>query len=325
MEMEKKKKLNPSAMVFKSNNATLILILVIVISVFSVLNGNYFSIKNATNIFYAATTVGLLAIGETFLIIGGHIDLSCSALAAMNGVLTALLIKSGVPWPVALLIVVIVGVAVGLLNSVLANVFEIQPFIATLAVASVCAGAGYIISDGRPIPVTDRSFINLGTYKVFGFLPVPVIILIVSFIGFGLLLKKTTFGRKIYIIGGNAEAAHLAGISPKSISTILYVLSSVIGSLAGAILAARMHTGAPVAAEGADFDAITAAVLGGVAFTGGKGTMGGCFIGLMIIQCFNIGLSVVGVSSFWQSVAKGLLLIFALILDHFRMKKLSRE
>ena len=313
--MENKKKLKLSEMLLKSNSAILLLILIVVVIVFSVLNGNYFSTQNATNIFYSATTVGLLAIGETFLIIGGHIDLSNSALAAMSGVMVALLIKSGMPWPLAMLLVLLVGAVVGLINSTLANVFSIQPFIATLAVAS----------DGRPIGVTNRSFINLGTYKLFGWIPVPVIILIVSFLVFGFILKKTTFGRKVYIIGGNAEAAHLAGINPKRISTVLYVLSSAIGALVGIILAARMHTGAPTAASGADFDAITAAVLGGVAFTGGKGTMVGCFIGLMIIQCFNTGLSVVGVSSFWQSVAKGLLLVFALVLDHFRMKTVSKN
>ena len=323
--MENKKKLKLSEMLLKSNSAILLLILIVVVIVFSVLNGNYFSTQNATNIFYSATTVGLLAIGETFLIIGGHIDLSNSALAAMSGVMVALLIKSGMPWPLAMLLVLLVGAVVGLINSTLANVFSIQPFIATLAVASICEGVGYIISDGRPIGVTNRSFINLGTYKLFGWIPVPVIILIVSFLVFGFILKKTTFGRKVYIIGGNAEAAHLAGISPKRISTVLYVLSSAIGALVGIILAARMHTGAPTAASGADFDAITAAVLGGVAFTGGKGTMVGCFIGLMIIQCFNTGLSVVGVSSFWQSMAKGLLLVFALVLDHFRMKTVSKN
>ena len=323
--MENKKKLKLSEMLLKSNSAILLLILIVVVIVFSVLNGNYFSTQNATNIFYSATTVGLLAIGETFLIIGGHIDLSNSALAAMSGVMVALLIKSGMPWPLAMLLVLLVGAVVGLINSTLANVFSIQPFIAPLAVASICEGVGYIISDGRPIGVTNRSFINLGTYKLFGWIPVPVIILIVSFLVFGFILKKTTFGRKVYIIGGNAEAAHLAGISPKRISTVLYVLSSAIGALVGIILAARMHTGAPTAASGADFDAITAAVLGGVAFTGGKGTMVGCFIGLMIIQCFNTGLSVVGVSSFWQSVAKGLLLVFALVLDHFRMKTVSKN
>ncbi|MFV0528961.1 MAG: ABC transporter permease [Lachnospiraceae bacterium] len=319
------KKLKISEIVLKSNSAILLLILIVVVVVFSVLNGNYFSTQNATNIFYSATTVGLLAIGETYLIIGGHIDLSNSALAAMSGVLVSLLIRAEVPWGLAMLIVLLIGAVVGLVNSALANVFNIQPFIATLAVASICEGIGYIASNGRPIPVNNRSFINLGTFKIFDWIPIPVIILVVFFLVFGFVLKKTTFGRKVYIIGGNAEAAHLAGISPKHISTVLYILSSAIGALVGILLAARMHTGAPTAASGADFDAITAAVLGGVAFTGGKGTIAGCFVGLMIIQCFNTGLSVVGVSSFWQSVAKGLLLVLALILDHFRMKSVSKN
>lgn len=323
--MKNKKEKKISELILKSDSAILLCILFIVVVVFSVLNSNYFSTQNATNIFYSATTVGLLAIGETFLIIGGHIDLSNSALAAMSGVLIALLIKGGMPWGIAMIVVLLVGAVVGVLNSILANIFKIQPFIATLAVASVCEGTGYIISNGRPISVTNRSFINLGTFRLFGWIPVPVIILMIGFLVFGFILKRTTFGRKVYMIGGNAEAAHLAGINPRKISTVLYILSSVIGALVGIILAARMHTGAPTAASGADFDAITAAVLGGVAFTGGKGTMTGCFIGLMIIQCFNTGLSVIGVSSFWQSVAKGLLLIFALILDHFRMRSMSKN
>ena len=316
--MEKAKNRNLSGLILKSNTVILFFILIVVIAVFSLINHNYFSLQNATNILYSATTVGLLAIGETFLIIGGHIDLSNSALAALAGVIMAMLIQgdNGMAWPVAL--VILIGAVVGLVNSALANIFNIQPFIATLAVASICEGVGYLLSDGRPVSVTNRSFINMGTFKLFDWLPVPAIILIVSFVVFGFILKKTTFGRKVYIIGGNAEAAHLAGINPKHISTVLYVISSAIGALVGIILAARMHTGAPTAAAGADFDAITAAVLGGVAFTGGKGTMVGCFAGLMIIQCFSTGLSVIGVSSFWQSVAKGLLLVMALVIDYFR-------
>ncbi len=320
--MKQKQKL--SQVIFKSNMATLLVILVLIVLVFSVLNKNYLSSTNITNIFYAASTVGLLAIGETFLIICGHIDLSCASVGAMSGVLIAILLRTGMPWPAALLIVLLVGAVVGILNSILASTFKIQPFIATLATSSICSGIGYIISNGRTISITNRAFINVGTYKVFGLIPVPAILLIAFFLIFGFILKRTTFGRKIYIVGGNAEAAHLAGIKPEQIALRLYILSSVIGALAGAVLAARMHVGAPTAVEGSDFDAITAAILGGVAFTGGVGTMGGCFIGLIAIQCFNTGLSVVGVSSFWQSVAKGLLLLFALIFDYFRANRMKK-
>lgn len=323
--MGEKKKKGFADIVLGSNSMTLFVIWAIVLIVFSVMNPNYHTLQNATNIFYSATTVGLMAIGETFLIIAGHMDLSISALAAMNGVIVALLIQAGIPWPVALLIGLAIGAVVGIVNSTLANVFKIQPFIATLAVAQICEGAGYILSDGRPIPIRDRSFINLGTYKIGSIVPVPVLILLFFFVVCGIVLKKTTFGRKIYIIGGNKEAAHLAGIDPKKISTVLYIFSSLIGALAGGILAARMHTGQPTACAGADLDAITAAILGGVALSGGKGDMLGCFLGLMIIQCFNTGLSVIGVSSFWQSVAKGLLLIMALVLDYFRMERMKKQ
>lgn len=321
--MGEKKKKGFIDIVFGSNNMTLLVIWIIVMVVFSVMNANYHTLQNATNIFYAATTVGLMALGETFLIIAGHMDLSISALAAMSGVIVALFIQAGLSWPIALLITLVIGAVVGMINSALANVFKIQPFIATLAVSQICEGIGYLLSDGRPIPIRDKSFINIGTYKIGGILPVPVLFLFLFFILCGIVLKKTTFGRKIYIIGGNKEAAHLAGINPKKISTVLYIFSSLIGALAGGILAARMHTGQPTACAGADLDAITAAILGGVALSGGKGDILGCFFGLMIIQCFNTGLSVIGVSSFWQSVAKGLLLIAALILDYFRMKKMD--
>ena len=125
------------------------------------------------------------------------------------------------------------------------------------------------------------------------------------------------------MIGGNPEAARLAGLNPKKISTILYVIAAMIAAFAGVMMTTRMHSGQPAGGAGSEFDAITAAILGGVAFSGGKGNLAGCFIGLLIMQCFNNGLTVINVSSFWQTVAKGLLLIAALIFDYFRRKKLA--
>lgn len=305
-----------------SNNMTLLLVFVLVVLVFSLINPKYFTLANAMNVLYAASIIGLLAIGETFLIIGGHIDLSSGASAALCGVMAALLIKAGIPWPLTMLIVLFLGAVVAALNAVLVNVFALQPFIATLATASVCEGVGYLICDGKSIGVTEQSFIYIGSGTLLG-IPIPVIILVVFFLVFGFILARTTFGRSIYVIGGNVTAARLAGLSPKKISTQLYMISSMIAALAGMVAAARMHAGAPTAVHGSEFDGITAAVLGGVAFSGGSGTLVGCFIGLLIIQSFNNGLTVIGVSSFWQIVAKGLLLIAALILDYFRRTKLK--
>jgi len=306
---------------FKSNNVTLLIVLVLVILVFTLLNNKYFSYNNAMNILYAASAIGLLAIGQTYLIIAGHIDLSSSSVAGFSGVMVALLIREGLPWFVALVIVLVISTIIGLINSSLVNVFKLQPFIATLAMSSVAQGMGYIICDGRSIAVNIESFIYIGSGRILG-IPIPIIILVSLFIIFGFIMARTRFGRCVYMIGGNVQAAYLAGISHKRISTILYIISSTTGALAGVILAARMHAGAPTALSHAVLDAITVVILGGVALIGGVGDLVGVFIGLLLIQSFNNGLTVVGVSAFWQIVAKGTLLIVALIVDYYRRSRL---
>ena len=307
---------------FKSNEIMMLIVLIVVIAIFSIMNGNYLTYNNMTNILVAASTIGMLAIGETFLIIAGHIDLSSAHIVSLFGVMTALLINGGMPWPLAMIIVVVVSSVVGLANSCLVNIFGLQPFIATLAMSQVCEGVAYLICSGKSIPVNDVVFNEIGTTRVLG-IPLPAIIMVILFIIFGLVLSKTVFGRSVYMIGGNPEAARLAGLNPKKISTILYVIAAMIAAFAGVMMTTRMHSGQPAGGAGSEFDAITAAILGGVAFSGGKGNLAGCFIGLLIMQCFNNGLTVINVSSFWQTVAKGLLLIAALIFDYFRRKKLA--
>ena len=306
---------------FKSNEIMMLIVLVFVVAVFAILNRNYLTYTNMSNILMAASTIGLLAIGETFLIIAGHVDLSCANIAAMFAVISALMINAGVPWLLTIIIVVISSSIAGLMNACLVNVFGLQPFIATLAMSNVFSGVAYLVCSGKSQPVGNKTFNMIGSYRIIG-IPFPAILMVVCFVIFGFILAKTVFGRSVYMIGGNAEAARLAGLSPKKISTILYVISAMVAAFAGVLMTAKMHSGQPSAGSGAEFDAITAAILGGVAFTGGTGNLAGCFIGLLIMQCFNNGLTVVNVSSFWQIVAKGLLLIAALIFDFFRRKKL---
>jgi ribose transport system permease protein len=224
----------------------------------------------------------------------------------------------GFPWYAALPICLIFGAAAGTVNAILTNVFRLQPFIATLAMASVCQGIGFLLCNGRNISLNDAALNTLGAGRIFSQIPIAIIFLIVFYAIFAFVLNRTTFGRSIYVIGGNPTASHLAGLDPKRISTILYIISGVLAALAGCLLAGRMRSGAPNAITGSEFDAIIAAVLGGVAFTGGRGTLGGCLLGLLIIQCFNNGLNFMGLSSFWQMVAKGLLLIGALLVDYVR-------
>jgi ribose transport system permease protein len=163
----------------------------------------------------------------------------------------------------------------------------------------------------------NQNFINLGTYRILG-IPIPVWLLIVCFIVFGIILSKTYFGRSTYVIGGNQYAARLAGLNPTSILFKLYVITGVLAALTGILLAARMNSGQPTAATGLEFTTVTAAVLGGATLAGGLGTMLGTFIGMIILQAFNNGLIMLNVQIFWQNVAQGLLLIVALAFDYFR-------
>lgn len=313
-----KKKIN----IFKSNEILMLIVLVVIIAFFGILNRNYLTYNNFSNILMAASTIGLLAIGQTFLIIAGHIDLSCASFAAMIAVITALLVNAGIPWLLVIIMVLVGSILGGLINSCLVNIFGLQPFIATLAMSYVYSGSAYLLCSGKSIPIANKSFTAIGSLRIIG-IPLPAILMLVCFIVFGFILAKTVFGRSVYMVGGNSEAARLSGLNPKRISTILYVISAIVAAFAGVLMAAKMHSGQPAGGSGSEFDAITAAILGGVSFMGGTGNLVGCFIGLLIMQCFNNGLTVLNVSSFWQIVAKGLLLIVALILDYFRRKNIK--
>ncbi|MDR0718635.1 MAG: ABC transporter permease [Treponema sp.] len=304
---------------------TLIIAFIILLIVFSFLNPNYFSVVNLMNILVACSLMGFVAIGETYLIIAGQIDMSAGALAAFAGVFVGNLLKAGAPPAAVVVLALLIGAAVGVFNATLINIWNIQPFIATLATMSIIRGFAYIICEGKPVSISNTTFINIGTGRVFNIIPLPVIILVVAFIIFGFILARTYFGRSIYVIGGSPYAARLAGINPVAARYKLYIISGCLAALAGLLLSARMNSGQPSAANGVEFDAITGVVLGGTAFTGGVGTILGTLIGMLILQSFNTGLVMLNVQVFWQNVAKGLLLVVALVFDFYRKQRQERK
>jgi len=302
----------------------LVFALFAIIAIFSLFNKNYFSVANMMNILVAASLTGLVAIGESYLVIAGLVDLSAGSVAAFASVLAAVLLSSGVGFFLTIVIVVVVGIMVGLINGLVITKIKLEPFIATLATMSIIRGFAYIICDGRPIYISNEVAIAFGRNRLLG-IPYPVIILIVAFIIFGIVLAKTRFGRSIYVIGGNKEAARLAGLNPKKITLKLFMITSALASLGGVILATRMNSGQPSAALGLEFDAITAAVLGGIAFSGGVGTIFGTVLGVLILQGFNTGLIMMNVPSFWQLVARGMLLLIALGFDYLRKRNREKK
>ncbi|MDR0651785.1 MAG: ABC transporter permease [Synergistaceae bacterium] len=315
----------------RSEKTGLIAAFVLVVAVFSVLtNGLFISTNNIINILISSAIVGMVVIGECYLLITAQVDLSPGSVAAFSGVLVALLLKNGVPLPFAVIIVVAIGLAGGFVNSALVNYLRLEPFIATLATMSVFRGLAFIICGGKAVFVTHKIFLKLGAGRVFAMsagsydfpgIPIPVIIFLVSFVIFTVILDRTRFGRNVYMVGGNSTAARLAGINANIVRMKIYMMTSAFAALGGIIQAGRMSSGQPSTSEGLEFDAVTAVVLGGVAMFGGVGTLSGALIGLFIMQGFNNGLMMLNVPSFWQTVSRGLLLIAALSFDYVRNRK----
>lgn len=302
----------------------LFLAIVVVFILFTSLNKNYFSVTNIINILVAGSLVGMVAIGHTYLIIAMQNDLSPGSLAALSGVIVALLLQKGVPIVLAILLTLCIGALVGVFNAWMVNCIQIEAFIATLVTQMIVRGAAYIICDGKPVSISNQSFNALGKVRFLN-IPIPVWTMIVCLIVFGFILSKTKFGRSVYAIGGSSEAARLAGLNPRRIILICFVMIGILTSMGGILFAARMNAGQPSANVNLEFDAITAVVLGGTSFAGGVGDMVGTVLGIFLIQSFNTGLTMVNVSSFWQYVARGALLLFALTSDYIRKQRREKS
>lgn len=302
----------------------LIAAIIVVFILFTLLNRNFLSITNVINILIAASLVGLVAIGHTYLIIAGQNDLSPGSLAAFSGVLAATLVGMGLPFLLACIITIVAGMVVGFLNAFMVNKIHLEAFIATLVTQSVIRGFAYIICGGKPVAISNKSYLLLGKLRILN-IPVSVWIMILCIIVFGIVLSKTKFGRSIYAIGGSQEAARLAGLNPQRIITTSFIMMGALCAIGGIIFSARMNSGQPAANVNLEFDAITAVILGGVSFQGGVGDMGGTILGIILIQAFNTGLTMVNVPSFWQYVAKGGLLLFALTTDYIRKQRREKE
>lgn len=291
---------------------------------FTALNRNFFSVTNMINILIAASLVGLVAIGHTYLIIAGQNDLSPGSLAAFAGVLAATLVSLGVPFLISCIITVLAGMLVGFCNAFMVNKIKLEAFIATLVSQSVIRGFAYILCGGKPVAIADSTYLLLGKLRILN-IPLSVWIMLIAIVIFGIMLAKTKFGRSVYAIGGSQEAARLAGLDPQRIITTSFVMMGALCAVGGIIFSARMNSGQPAANVNLEFDAITAVILGGVSFAGGVGDMSGTILGIILIQAFNTGLTMVNVPSFWQYVAKGGLLLFALTTDFIRKQRREKE
>ena len=312
----------------RSKAAGLALITIAVMFFFYLMNKSFFALDNLKGIMNACSLSGTIAVGMACLMMSGSIDLAAGAEGCLGGVIVAILLRAGMPWPVALAITVVCGMGFGLVNAFWCNGLNFMPFIATIGMSSIFQALASIITKSNDIAISNRAFWQLGAGNVWIF-PMPFVIMLILMVIYGVMISYTKFGRRMLLCGGNRQAARLAGISPKKITTIMYVNCGAVSAFAGAIMAARMHTGSTRAVIGSEMNAMTAAIIGGVSFLGGGASgMGTIMIALFLINGFNNGLQTIKVNSYWQIVSQGGLLVLALILDYYRehrrLKSLKR-
>jgi len=256
----------------------------------------------------------VIALGMTLVLLTGGIDLSVGSVVAASGCSMVILLVNGVPLWIGVLAGLGFGALVGLINGAIISRAGLPPFIVTLAMMTIARGTAYVYTDGRPTIFDDPAFSFIGNGYI-GPVPVPIVIMLVWFAIISVILNRTKFGRHVYAIGGNREAARFSGIKIQRVVTLVYLLSGFSAGLAGVIQASRLSSGQPISGQGFELYAIAAIVLGGTSLSGGKGRAGGTMIGALVIGVLNNGLNLIQVSFYYQLIVQGLVILGAVYLD----------
>nr|WP_257958808.1 ABC transporter permease [Bacillus sp. V3-13] len=299
----------------------MLLILIALVVLMSILSPTFFTSGNLLNIVRQMSIIGIVAIGVTMVIITTGIDLSSGSVIALVSVMVATFAQpDSYPLIVAILIGLGVGLLAGVINGTIIAKGKIAPFIVTLGMMTAARGAALLFSDGRPIGNLSPAFTFIGQGTLLG---IPVPIFIFAFVGIVsyMLLNHTKFGKYVYAIGGNEQAAIIAGVNVVKYKILIYGYAGLLSSVAGIVLTSRIASGQPTAGTMYELDAIAAAVIGGTSLTGGIGTIGGTIIGALIIGVMNNGLDLLNVSSYWQQILKGAIIVIAVLIDSRKNKK----
>lgn len=304
----------------KINKIAIVLVLAGLVVFFSIASDTFFSTVNFTNILKQVSVNGIVAIGMTFVILSGGIDLSVGSIVALAGVITASIAKqANDQWPLAIFAAIGIAMLMGAINGVLVAYFKVVPFIQTMAMMSIARGLTMMYANGKPISDLHHSFTAIGKNDIGG-IPVIVLIFVAVFVIGCIYLYKTKMGKHIYAVGGNETASYISGINTRFVTFSVYMISGLLCGIAAIVLTSRVASGLPRAGEGYELDAIASAVIGGTSLTGGKGSLFGTLVGILIIGVLNNGLDLMGVSSYLQSVIKGIIIIIAVLIDK-RMEK----
>lgn len=299
---------------------SLYLAFLVIFVAFSLLNKNFLSINNVLNIIVQSSIIAIIAVGQTMVILTSGIDLSVGSIVGATGIGIGLLMISGVSIPVAVVIGVIIGGIFGLINGVIISYGRVPAFIATLGMMGMARGFGLALNKGQPVAGLPKTFEAIASASVGG-IPSFVFYTLIIYLIMFIILERTKFGRHIYAIGGNRDAARLSGVKVKVVEMIVYLCSGLFSGLGAVLLTARLNYATPVAGNGYELDTIAAVVIGGTALSGGQGKIIGTLVGALMLGILRNGLTIVNVSSFFQQIIIGAVIIIAVFADKLNEKK----
>jgi ribose transport system permease protein len=301
----------------------LFLILLIEIIFFTFMSEYFFSWQNFKNIFRASTIIGIMALGQTIVMISGGFDLSVGSISAATALSVAWMLQEGFGFIYGVLIAIIIGGLMGVVNGLLVGFFKINPLIATLATMSIIRGLGYMFSD-IAVRISNKTFLNMGSGQIFD-VPYVVIILVFLFIVVGVIIPKFSFGRYMYAIGSNERACVLAGVRVNRWKLVFYGSCGSLAGLAGVITAARVAVVGPQINIGTELVVFSAVILGGTTLAGGKGKILGTFIGVIIVAILNNGLIMLSVPTYYKYLSTGIILLVAVMYDEWNRTEVAKR
>lgn len=306
---------------------TLIIFLLLCMGLGIARPATFLTVSNVINVLSQISVNGIVVIGMTFILLTGGIDISVGSVAAFTSMITAMLLVSKNPFGSNIVVALLAGIGVGVLIGAISGFFiskiELQPFIVTLAMMTIFRGMTMVISQGNPVSQLGTTFSYIGV-KYLGPIPINVIIMVAFYAIAYYILEHTRFGRYVYAVGGNKEAARLSGVNTTKVLFGIYMICAAMASIAGMILASRVNSATPTAGNGAEMDAIAAAVIGGVSLTGGKGKILGALIGAFIIGVLNNGLVLLNIDVYWTQVVKGVIILLAVVADMLSKRRVTK-
>jgi ribose transport system permease protein len=299
----------------------MVVVMLLIIAYFSYRSARFGTLDNLQTIAVAAAPFALIALGQTLVILTGGIDLSVGSVVAVSAGAAAATVKDHPErlW-LSVLVALVVGLAAGSINGILVAKVNVPPFIATLGMLTTASGLAYVIGGGAPINGLPTDCGKIANTEILG-IQIPVLVMIVGIIVAALVMARTAYGMRIYAVGGNPVAAQIAGVKTGRVLFSVYALSGLLAGLSGVMLASRVISGPPNLGQGYELDAIAAVVIGGASLLGGRGSIWGTALGLLLIQTLNNGLDILVVPAYWQSVIKGVLIVSAVAVDVWSSKR----